>query len=119
MVTDVSVIGGMLLCVRINEALDLMNHLRTVTVEREDIRQTGTQLVEDRDLTSAAFVHHRYTHAVAERAAAVHKDRVHVLDAGVAADVVIGDVVVDVVQMAVVAHFAVMQRGIVDTRVDF
>ena len=117
-VTDITVIGSMCLRVLVNHPLDLMNHLRTVTIQGEDIRQARTQFVEDRDLTTTAFVHHRHTHTVSERALSVHEDCIHVLDAGVVADMVVGDVVMDVVQVCVVTDLAVMQGGVVDTRMD-
>ena len=117
-VADVAVIRCLCFGVRINLALQLMYHRRTMTIKRQHVRQAGTQFVEDRYLTSTALVHHRYAHAVTESRLAVHEDGIDVLDTGVVADVVVGDVVVDIVQVRLVAHFAVVQHGVVDTRVD-
>ena len=94
---DVTVVGSLCLGVRINLALEFRNHLRTMAIERQDIREAGRELVEDRYLTTTAFVHHRNTHTVTERRFAVHEDSVHILDAGLRADGVVGDVVVDVI----------------------
>ena len=118
-ITDITVVGSVSFSVRINLALQFMNHLRTVAIQRQYVRETGAQLIENRNLTTAAFVHHRHTDAVTERRPAIHQNGIHILDAGVVADMVVGDIVVDVVQVALVAHFAVVQHGVVDSRVHF
>ena len=89
-----------------------------MTVEGEDICETCAQFVEDGNLPSASFVHNRYTHSVSERAGTIDEDSVDVLDTGVVADIVVGDVVMDIVEVRLVAHFAVMQHRVIDTRVD-
>ena len=111
-------IGSLRFRVLVDAALQLMNHRRTVTVEGEDIRQAGGELIENRNLPSAAFVHHRHAHSVSERRLAVHEDGVDVLDTGVVADVIVGDIVMDVIEVRIIAHFAVMQSGVIDARMD-
>ena len=71
-VSDITVIGSMRLRIRVYEVLQLLDHLRTVTIQRQDIRQTRTQFIEDRNLTTTAFVHHRHPNTVTERRLAVH-----------------------------------------------
>ena len=117
-VADVAMIGSLRLGVLVDAALQLMNHRRAVTVKRQDIRQAGGELIENRNLPSAAFVHHRHANLVAERRLAVHEDGVDVLDTGVVADVIVGDIVMDVIEVRIIAHFAVMQSGVIDARMD-
>ena len=104
----ISMVGSLLLSVRFDLSLQLLDHLRPMTVEGEDICETCAQFVEDRNLPSASFVHDRYTHSVSERAGTIDEDSVDVLDTGVVADIVVGDVVMDIIEVRLVAHFAVM-----------
>ena len=89
--------------------------MRTMAVERQNIRQVCTQVVEDRNLSSSAFVHHRHLNAVTETALAVHQYRIHILDTSVRAYAVVGDIIVYIIKVAVVAYAAVMQHGVENT----
>ena len=117
-VAYIAMIGSMLLGIGVDELLHLMDHLRTVTIEGKNIRQTSGKLIEDRDLTTTAFVHHRHTDTVTESGLTIHENRIHILDAGVATDVIVRDVVMDVIQVRIVAYLAVMQGRVIDTRMD-
>ncbi len=118
MIANITVIRSLRLGIGIDLALQLMNHRRTMTIECQYIRQTRTQFVEDRYLATTAFIHHRHTHSITESRFAVYEDGIDVLDAGVGADTIVGDIVMDIVQVRIVAHLAVMQGSIVDTRVN-
>ena len=72
MIADKAVVRSLRLRVRIYLPLQLMNHRRTMTIKRQNIRQTGAQFVENRYLATTAFVHHLYAYAVAERGTAIH-----------------------------------------------
>ena len=111
-----AVIRSLRLRVGINHRLHRVNHLGTMAVEGQYIRQAGAQFVEDRDLASTALVHYRHAYAVAEGGTTVHEHRVDVLDTGVVADTVVGNVVVDIENMHIVAYLAVVDSGVVDTR---
>ena len=95
-----------------------MNHLRAVTIERQDICQTGTQFIKNRYLTATTFVHHRHAHPISESSTTIHEDGVNILDTGVVTDMIIGYIIMDVIEVAVVAYLAVMQRSMIDTRMD-
>ena len=110
-------VSSLLFGIIVNTLLKIGNHLRTVTIERQHISQTRGQFVEDRNLATTTFIHHRYTHAVTESCLAIHQDSVHVLDTRLFTDAVVSDVVVDIVQMAVVIYFHVVQRRVEDTGV--
>ena len=73
-------------------------------------------MVEDRYLTSTAFVHHGYTNPITETGLTIHQDGVDVLDTGVLSDAVVGDIVVDIIQAHIVAHLHIVKHGVVDTR---
>ena len=82
-----------------------------MAIERHHVGEAGTQTVEDRNLSASALVHHRHAHAVAESGLSVHEDGVHILDTGVVANTVVSDVVVDIVEVHIVAYLAVVEHG--------
>ena len=71
----------------------------------------------DGHLAAARLVQHGHLHTVAEAGGAVAKDDIDVLDEAVVGDIVVGDIVLDVFDAAVVADGDVVQRGVEDARV--
>ncbi len=78
----------------------------------------GGQAGEDGDFASSCFVEHADACAVAEGAAPFGDDEVGVLDETPRADVVVGDVVLDVFDEGVVSHGDVVQGGVPDAGAD-
>ena len=98
----------------VHHLLQRLDEHRAVAVERHHVGEAGTQTVEDRYLAAATLVHHRHAHTVAKSGLAVHEDGVHVLDTSVVADAVVGNVVVDIVEVHVIAYLAVVQYGMLN-----
>ena len=73
--------------------------------------------VVNHNLATAGLVHHRSFHPVSEGAFTVGQQNVHVLDETAVPDFVVGDVVLYVLDAAVVADGDVMQRGLIDAGV--
>ena len=102
---------GLRLCVIVHHLLQCLYHHGAVAIERHHIGEARTQTVKDRNLSAPALVHHGHTHTVAESGLAVHEDGVHILDTGVVANTVVSDVVVDIVEVHIVAYLAVVEHG--------
>jgi hypothetical protein len=87
------------------------------TVEGEDVGLMCRQAVVDGDFATAGFVEHGHFCAVAETAWAVDKNRVDIFDKSVVADGVVGDIVFDVFDVAVVANGDIMEGGVAQSGV--
>ena len=103
----------------INEVVHTAYKFGAVAIEREYIGKRGGEAVKDRYLSTAAFIHHRHTHSVAESCFPVHKNRVDVFYAGVIANVVVGNIVMDIIQMTIIAYGAVVNHRVPYTRMYF
>ena len=91
--------------------------LGTVAIEGHDVSLMGRELVVDRNFAASGLVENRNLHAVAERGLAIDHNHVHVFNERVATNLVIGYVVLNVLNTAVVAHGDVVERHVAQTGV--
>ena len=109
--------AGALGCALGSKPLELGDELGAMTVECFEISFVSGEPVVDRDLAATRLVHHCHLYPIAETAGAVAEDDIDVLDETVVGDIVVGNIVLDVLDAAVVAYRDVVQRGIEDARV--
>ena len=88
-----------------------------MAIEGLQISLMSCEAIMDGHLAAARLVQHGHLHTVAEAGGAVAKDDIDVLDEAVVGDIVVGDIVLDVFDAAVVADGDVVQRGVEDARV--
>ena len=69
----------------------------------------------DRHLAATGLVQDRDFDVIAERGVPIYQDNIHVLYQRVVANTVVGDVILDVLDQAVVADLHVVQVGFSDT----
>ena len=89
-----------------------LHEFRAVAVHRHHIGDLRGEAVVDEHLAAAGLVQDRDGNAVAETAGAVRQDQVHVLQDRVVADLVVGDIVGDILDEAVVPDRHVVQGRI-------
>ena len=109
MVADAAPVRSVLLGIEVRDFLQACRQHGAVAIEGHDVGNVGGQFVVDGHFTSAGLVQHGHFHAVAEGGSAFHQDAVHVLNEGVVADVIVGDVVLYVFDAAIVSHRYVVQ----------
>lgn len=101
--------GGMLIGVEIGNFLHPRNQLRAVTVKCHDIGLVGGEFIADKHFTAACLVQHRHLYAVTELGQPVYEDNIHILDEGIVSDFIIGNIVLDILNAAVIAHCYIME----------
>ena len=89
-----------------------LHQFRTVAVHRHHIGDLRGEPVIDEHLAAAGLVEDGDRDAVSEPAGAFRQDQVHVLQDGVVADLVVGDIVGDILDEAVVPDRHVVERRI-------
>ena len=88
-----------------------------MAVESLEVGLVGRHAVVDGHLAAARLVEHGHVDAVAERCRTIAEDDVHILDETVIADVVVGDIVLDVLDTAVITDGHIVERSMEDARV--
>ena len=73
------------------------------------------ELITDKHLAATGLVQYRDLNIVSERRVPIYQDNIHVLYQRVVANTVVGDVILDVLDQAVVADLHVVQVGFSDT----
>ena len=86
-----------------------------MAVKRHDISLLGGEAVIDGDFTATGLIEHRDLHAVAEGRLAVADDDIDIFDESVVSDAVIGNIIVNALYAAVVTHFNVVKRNMVQS----
>ena len=86
-----------------------------MTVERHDICLLGGEAVIDGYFTAPGLVENRNFNAIAERRLAVADDDIDIFDESVVSDAVIGNIIVNSLYAAVVTHFDVVKRNMVQS----
>lgn len=99
---------GVLLAIVGGDFTKLLDKLRAVAVERHYIGRMGREFVGDNHLATSRLVQHGHFDSVSEVRLAIHDDKVAVVDDGALADRVVGDVVVDILDKAVIAHLYIV-----------
>ena len=116
-VANAADIRGVLVGIEVNNAAHTGYQLGTVAIEGHDVSLMGRELVVDRNFAASGLVENRNLHAVAERGLAIDHNHVHVFNERVATNLVIGYVVLNVLNTAVVAHGDVVERHVAQTGV--
>lgn len=88
-----------------------------MAVEGFEVCLVGRETVVDGDFASAGLVEYGDLYAIAEAGGSVADDNIDVLDEAVVLNVVVGDVVLDVLDAAVIADGDIVQRGMEDAGV--
>ena len=94
------------------EALEGRDELGTMAVECFEVGFVGCQAVVNRHLAAAGLIQDSDLNAVAEAGGAVAEDDINVLDETVVANIIVGDIVLDIFDAAVVADGDIMQCGV-------
>ena len=115
-VADVPHVRGDAFGIFSRQFLEVVCQLRAVAVERHHVGGMGGEQVEDRHLTSATLVQGSDHGSVTKRTLLRHRHHIHVLDVRIVTDLVVGDVVAHTSDVDVVAHDAVVERGVRDAR---
>ena len=95
--------GGMLIGIEIGNFLHPRNQLRTVTVQRHDISLMGRKFVTDKYFAPAGLVQYRHFHTVTELGQSVYKNNVYILNESIMPYFIIGNVVLDILDAAIIA----------------
>jgi hypothetical protein len=114
MVADIAGFGSAAGGILVYETVEPGDNIRMMAVHGQNVCGLGAEAVVYLDLPAARFVEHRNLYSVAEAAGPVREDDVYVLDIGVVADFVIGDIVRDVFHKGIIPHRYVVQSGVPD-----
>ena len=93
------------------------DEFRTMAIESHDVCGLRREPVEYDHLAPAGLVENRSFDAVPERGRAVRQDDVDILDERVMTYIIIGDIVLDILYAAVVAHGDIVQGRVIEARV--
>ncbi len=110
MITDRTGSGGMLIGIEICYFLHPRNQLRTVTVQRHDISLMGRKFVTDKYFAPAGLVQYRHFHTVTEPGQSVYKNNVYILNESIMPYFIIGNVVLDILDAAIITHRYIVKR---------
>ena len=113
--TDRAHVGCILFGIAGNDSLEVLDQLRAMAIETKHIGLVGGKAVVDRHLAATGLVQYRDLNIVSERRVPIYQDNIHVLYQRVVANTVVGDVILDVLDQAVVADLHVVQVGFSDT----
>ena len=107
----------MFIGIEICDFLHSCNQLRTMTVKCHNIGLMGGEFVTDKYLTPARFIQDRYLYAVTELGQPVYKNDVYILDKIIMSYFIIFNIVLDILNSAVIAHRHIMKRHVSQTGV--
>ena len=114
--SDASPFAALLFRILEGHPPDGLREARVVAVHGLHVGFLRREAVVHDDFPPAAFAHDGQLHAVAEGRAGGHGQHIGVQDDAFRPDVVVGDVVMDMFDEAVVAHGGVVERGVADAR---
>ena len=86
-----------------------------MAVDRHEVGLVRRELVVAQHLTPARLIEDGDLDAVAEGRLSVDEDGIDVADEGLFADGVVGDIVIDVLDAAVVTNLDIVQVGVVES----
>ena len=101
----------------IRNCFHAVNQFGTVAVQRKYIRLVRRQLVIYQDLTSSGFIEHCHFHPIAESSQPIHQDDIYIFDKGVTANLIICNVILDILNAAVIPYCHIVQRHMAQSRV--
>lgn len=110
-------VGCILFGIAGNDPLEVLDQLRAMAIEAKHIGLVSGKAVVDRHLAATSLVQDRDLYIVAERRVPIYQNNIHVLYQCVIANTVVCDVILDILDQAVVADFHVVQVGFSDTGV--
>ena len=93
------------------------NQLRAVAIECHYIGGMCRKFIVDNNLATSRFVQYSNFYTIAEVGFAINDNKVAVVDYGTLANRVVGDVVVDIFDKAVVPYTYIVECGIANARV--
>lgn len=113
-----AVIGSYAFGIAVDERDEAIDERGVVAVQGDDVCKVGGKAGADGHFASAGFIEYADPRAVAEGAPSFGDDEIGVLDKAPCADVVVGDVVLDVFNQGVISYGAVVQGGVADAGMD-
>ena len=116
-VTDSASFGTVFLRIGLNFSVHAGNEPGTMAVHGQHIGNLRTHAVIDLHLTSARFIEYRHLYPIAKTTIAVHENQVHVLDIGIVAYVVVGNIVGHIFHQRIIADGDIVQRSVPNTGV--
>lgn len=101
---------SMLIGIEIGNFLHPRNQLRTVTVQRHDIGLMSRKFVTDKHFAPTGLVQDRHFHTVTEPGQSVYKNNVYILNESIMPYFIIGNVVLDILDAAIITHRYIVKR---------
>jgi hypothetical protein len=99
-----------------DELTEALDELGSVPVHRHEVGFVCRELIIAEHLTPTGLIEDRDLYPIAEGSLPLDEDGIDVADEGLLADGVIGDIVIDMLDTAVVPHLYIVQVGIVEAR---
>ena len=115
MIADGPPLGAVLPGIGLNLLVHPGNQAGTMPVHGQHIGNLRAHAVKDFHLTSARFIEHGHLYPIAKAAIAVHENQVYILDIGIVANVVVGNIVGHIFHQRIIADSDVVQRCIPNT----
>ena len=115
MIADGAPLGSAFLGISLNLLVHAGNEAGTMAVHGQHIGNLRAHSVIDLHLTSARFIEHGHLYPIAKAAIAVHENQVYILDIGIVANVVVGNIVGHIFHQRIIADGDVVQRCIPNT----
>ena len=102
MASDRSGCRGVPLGIILYNPLHPLNQFGAVAIQCHDICLVCRQTVVNIHLTPASFIQHRYFYTIPKTAPSIHKDNIHILDECAVANLIIGDIILHIFDIAVI-----------------
>ena len=115
MTTDGSYRRSMFAGIIIGNLFQTGSQFGPVAVECHDVSQVSRQLVIDNHLTTTRLIQYRHLHPITELRYPVHQQDIHIFDKRIVPDFVIGNIILDILDTAVISYRHVMQRHVPQT----
>ena len=115
--TQRTAVGGMFVAVIIGNLLHPCRQLWAVAIERHDVGLMGREFIVHRDLSPTRFIEHSHLHAITEARHTVHQEQIDMLNTGMVTNLVVGNVVLHMLNAAIIAYGDVMKGNMTDTGV--
>ena len=101
----------------IGKFLKFLDKCRTMTIHSLHVSLLSCQLIVDSYFASSSFVQYAYLHTIAETSHSVDQNNVDILDEAVGFNVVVRNIVLDVLDAAIITYNHVVQADMEQARV--
>ena len=115
MSSEGSTISGMLVAIIVGNLLHPCRQLRTVAIESHDISLMRREFIVDGHFTPARFIQHSHLYPIAKTGETIHQQHIHMLNARMSTDIVVGNVVLHMLNAAVITYSDIMECGMTDS----